>query len=352
MKGMFPVLSLLSIALLLGCLGFGGPEGELFLVPDKADAYLVMKPSAILADEDVINSMKESGTGDIEAQFQKARDELGFDLQKINKATVFMKLDGTTGSSMPYGGAVLYGEFDSNTIAAKLREQGEITEEQYGGFTIYTRDARDVYKSIDGTDEMYSKQPEMSSVAVINSKTAVFGTPETVRDCIDVKNGQKKALAEAGLERVAGAVDKNGMAFFVMRIPDTLKKEAEESETGIVDTKSFSKMTHLGVSFNKAGSNMALRVAVLFQTAKDAEKSSDVLQGLVIMAKGMTEEDSASGKIVRDIKIGADGDMLRASLDATKETWDKLQQEVGKQDVIPQTPDYSQGWEENDGVNN
>ncbi len=322
----------LSVAILLGLYGCLGQEGELYLVPDKADSYLSMKPSAILSDPDFKASLQGVDKQQFDDSLQKAKDEFGMDPLKVTKLIVFMSME-KSGQSAPtqvdttsYGGAVVYGEFDQAKVIEMFKAQGPVEEIQYEGTTIYRRTP-----AATKSESVVTGQPlgdnQMDSIAFADGKTVVFGTVEAVKDCIDVKNGKRKPLSDESLTQVANEAGANSMVLVAMKIPEYVKSAYSQGSSGPVDTSALAKLTHLAASYDKAGSTYQLRVASLFPSGTEAEKAKGVLDGIVVMAKGFTKSGSATEKLAKDLKVGSSGNLVTIGLDMTKETWDKAQAE-------------------------
>ena len=330
------LIALSSVFLLPGCFG---PQGEPYLVPDKADGYAVFKPSVILKDQDFIKSMDEASRTQFEETLRKSKETYGVDLSAITKVTVF--INAARDGPETYAGIIIEGTFDKEKLIGNLKKNGTVTEEQYDGTTIYIYNST---QSETAAQEYVTVRSDVSSVgliAFVTDKQLVYGTEESVKDCIDVKNGRRKALSDGTLDRMSKAVDPEGAVLLSMKVPSSWTNAIAQSGSAPYDTTSFSKATYLSFSYSKTGPSMSLKSAVLFQGAGDAQKSSDVLQGLLSMARGFSKSGSASEKLLKDVKVSSNGEMLSASLEVTKETLDKLQQEMKEQANPPTVPAYS-----------
>ncbi len=334
------LFALLSAFLLFGCLGFG-PQGEPYLVPDKADGYAVLKPSAILSDQDLLKSMNETSRIDFEKSLNEAKDTYGFDPAAITKIIIFMNAEKEAPEA--YTGIIAEGTFDKQKLIGKIREDASVTEEQYDGTTVYKIVPNSQNELDPGQDVRINPPISTSYLAFVTDRQVVYGIEESVKDCIDVKNGKRKALSDGTLDRMSKAVDSDGVVLVVMKIPALWTNAIAQSGSGPYDTTSFSKATHLAFSYGKTGPTMSLKSSVLFRGANDAQKSSDVLQGLLSMARGLSKSGSASEKLLRDIKVNANGEMLSASLEVTKETLDKIEAEMKEQANTQTAQTYSTG---------
>ncbi len=323
-------------ALLFGCLG--GPAGEPFLVPDKADGYVMLKPSSILSDQDFINSMKEAGTADFEDSLKKAKEEMGFDPYSIKALTIFFNTGRDSTDS--YGAAIAEGQFDKTNVVGKLRERGELREEEYGGTAVYyVKDSS--FADLSG-DEVLSKQE--TAFSFVTDKQVVYGSPEAVKDCIDVKSGKRNALKDEKMEKALNAVDTGAVLYAVMRVPESVTQPYAESG-GIIDTNSLSKATYAALSYNKAGSDMSLKISLVYPSAPDSEKAKNVVEGLVSVARGFSKSGSATGKMLESVKVSASGEVLKVYLDFSKEIFEEAQKEWAEMasGQLDQPVDYSSG---------
>ncbi len=335
-RGYLAILALLAVVLLFGC--FGQPAGDLNLVPDKADSYVVIKPVAILSDPDLLSSIKDSTSEDFQGTATKVKEESGIDPYAITKITIFMNMERGSASNDQYGGIILVGQFDKQKIVSKVRENATVEEEQYGGITIY--------KVIGENSDTFSKismNNQITSFAFANDNTALFGTLESVKDCVDVKNGNRQPLKDASLDRAVGAVDSGAMILAAVKIPSSVASSLSQSSGGPFDVKSFGKATYVALSYNKLGSVMSVKLSLLFQTETDAQKAKDVLDGAVSMARGLTKSGSASEKVLGDIRTSSNGDIVSLGLDVTTENWNKLQEELRSSSASGQTGTGSSG---------
>jgi hypothetical protein len=247
-----------SVALLLGLYGCLGQEGELYLVPDKADSYLSIKPSAILSDPDFEASLQGVDKQQFDDSLRKAKDEFGMDPLKLTKMIVFMSMERSGQGSVTqvdttsYGGAVVYGEFDQAKVVEMFKAQGPVGETQYEGITIYRRTPAQGKIAPVATGQPLGDS-QMDSMAFANGKTLVYGTEEAVKDCIDVKNGKRKPLSDASLTQVANEAGANSMVLVAMKMPEYVKSAYSQGSSGPVDTSAIAKLTHLAISYDKRG---------------------------------------------------------------------------------------------------
>ncbi|MFH0817470.1 MAG: thioredoxin family protein [Candidatus Micrarchaeota archaeon] len=329
------VFTVLAVALLFGafgCLG-GGPQNEPYLVPDKADGYAIFKPSAIISDSDFVKSMSEATGSSFEETLQKSKDDLGFDPYSVTKATIFLNSENSNPDRF-YVGMLFEGTFDKQAVIAKLKEKGDLTEEQYEGTTIYKRIAKEQNDA--GAVAINSNANAETYLAFVTDKQVAMGTSESVKDCIDVKNGKRKALKDAILDKVAGAVDSGALAFAAVKIPSSFSKTISSGSSGPVDMTTFSKATHVAFSYNKVGTAMTMKASVLFGSANEAGKALDVLDGLLSMARGFTKSGSATETMVKSVKTGTSESLLTIASEFTKETWDKAQRESAESSATGQ----------------
>ncbi|MFH1448582.1 MAG: hypothetical protein ABIG39_07000 [Candidatus Micrarchaeota archaeon] len=319
------LLAIFATMLLFGC--FGGPGGELNLIPDKANTYIVFKPSEILSDKEFMESVTTAGQqGDFMTELERMEEESGVNPYKLTKATIFLDSERVSGD-YEYWGLIVLGEFDEQKVISKLKEKGTLKEEQYGGFTIYTTPAN--YKI--PAEEIVDLPPRDSgaSLAFINSGTFISGTMEALKDSIDVKNGKRQPLKDEGLDRVTTSVDKDAMLMLAIKVPAALEEEASDmSSSGPFDFSAFSKTTYLALSYGKAESQVSIKVSMLFKTPADATKVTELVEGLLLMSSSMLEDGSESKKLLKNIELSSSGDRFSISLDTTTEQLEKISDEL------------------------
>jgi hypothetical protein len=321
MKKMYFAL-ILAFVLLFGCMG-GEQNGELKVIPEKASGYIIIKPSQLLSDPEVLKTFKGDDPEKFDANLEKVKQDVGIDLYSIQKVTMFLKLNDDAADTEQYGGIIIFGGLDRDKSVATICDKSSIQKEEYEGTTIY---------KIENIDLNTGQQNPMNAIAFLNKDTAVLGSDESVKDTIDVKNGKKKALSDPRLDKAENAVDKNAVVYAAFALPSKLmQKMGEQKSTGPIDTSSLSKLTHVAFSYNKAGSNMGIRMSMLFTGATDAEKTKDVLNGLVSLGKGMMASGSAGEKILKSVALNSNDDTVTASLDITKELYEQFQAEMKHQ---------------------
>lgn len=302
-----------ALALVAGCTVPGA--GEKNLVPAKADFVLTMKVADFFADSDVQGIMKEQ-SDDLEEQLEQAYEETGMDVKKMTKIVMFGESSSFggigSGSSSGYAAGIIYGKFDQAAVISKLKDK-ELKEDSYEGVTIYV------------SDSGYSE----SATAFVEG-TIVAGTTEAVKDVIDVSKGKAKALDDADLNAVAKNIDTSGMLTVVAKIPEEARDQiAQSSSSGSpINTQAFSKLKTVGLSFNKQGSAIDFKVAMLADDASSAGKISDVLDGAISMGKGIVESGSAIEAVLEKTKVESSGEMVKISISTTKQELEDLSEEL------------------------
>ncbi len=334
------LLPLIALVFLFGCFG-GGPEGELNVIPEKANAYAVLRIADMLNDQDFMDSMETADEREeFQTNIQKLKDDFGVDPYAVEKITIFLDTESLSGKDA-YGGLIFFGEVDKGKLLSKIKEKNDLTEIEYNGFMVYEA-SENLGKDISSVE---SDSSSKTTLVFLNSKTVVLGSMEAVKDAIDVKNGNTEPMSNANLDKVSSSVQKNAQIFLAMKMPESLK-DAEDSMSsrGPFDASSLSKMTYLAFSYGKKNSVISLKASMLFESQKDASKVSDLVEGLILMSAGMLDEGSASKKLVKSIEIGSKEDIVTMALDTTKEDIEKVSEEMNEMNSKPYSPSYDDSY--------
>ncbi len=344
------LLGLFTVLMLFGCTGLGGPGPAAptsggSLIPDKADGYAVIKLSAIMNDKEFLDAIEKGSSQSIEEQLARAESESGINFKKTEAFIIFFDTDRMSGTAADqYIGGVFIGEYNKDTLLAKMKENNAVTEEKYEGYTLYLIESQNGGAG----SSLFS-----NGIAFIDDKTIIFGTKFVLRDVIDVKNGKQKALDNANLNTVTGAINKDAMLVVASRIPESARATISEEESGPVSTAAFKKINTVGLSLNKAGESVELKVAMLFDDANSAEKASKAVTGIVNMYSALVKSGSSLETLLNAIKTSADGTLVKVELSATmadlKSAGDEISEmsQPSQPQPTPEYPEYNPEGNEN-----
>jgi len=264
------VLVLMS-ATVVGC---GVSKTATELVPQDANLIAVIQVSKIINDRDLRDAYdeaeKDSGQPQtIEEALDELVEEVGVDLRDCQQAVIFADTTGL--AQVAYLGVIIEGSFDEKQFIDNIEEKTgeELTTSDYKGY------------------ELYTDEREQFGIAFLSDTMLLLGTPEAVKDAIDVSKGDKKKIGGAILDaynRLGDALIK-----FALEFPE----EAREALTeGLVPGEipisldSFEDIDILGFAISKEADTLTAKIDAHFLSTDSAQDAKDTLSGAISLFKG------------------------------------------------------------------
>ena len=316
------ILALFAVALLLfGCTGCKIPfledlMGAQNLIPARVNFVVTVKVADLYNDPDFQSQLQKSGMQEID----ELKEEYGIDISQVSKMIVFGDSSAMSNYYSPFGsfqqayaGALVYAPFNEAEIVSKLKADGDVTEDTYEGFTLYTSGS--------------SSSP--SATAFIDGKVIVSGSVQAVKDVISVKVGKAQPLSNADMDVVSANVNSNALFTAVAVVPSDLRTDLRKQSQGPMSAQAFSNVDTAGLSVNKAGDSVEIRVAFLCDDPAGAEKVGDLIGGTAKMAKGMVQSGSAAETLLDAVEVSTSGSLTFVKLDTTKRVLEDVQSELG-----------------------
>ncbi len=339
------------LVLLFGCLGIGVPSSTVpsatGLIPNKADGYAVIKIASIFNDKDVKDAIEKNQS--VMEDIAKAEKEAGINFRKMDALVFFFNTEKLSGNMADYYlGMIIIGEYNKETVLAKIRENNTVSEETYEGYAIYaTRSNLRIGEYGMGSapftalalltlknSYVQSTPPEQSSpftdTVFLDEKTIVIGSRASVRDVIDVKKGKQKAMENADVKRIVSVINKDAMLVVASKIPESARQGIKEDEKSVINVAAFKKINTAGFSFNKAGDSVEFKLAMLFDDASSASKASKAIEGVFNLYSAFVKSGSSLEKLMNAIKVSADGTLARIELTTTTGELKKVGEEIGE----------------------
>ena len=263
----------LTSATVVGC---GASKTAIELVPQDANLIAAIQVSKIINDRDLRDAYdeaeKDSGQPQtIEEALDELVEEVGVDLRDCQQAVIFA--DTATLAQVGYLGIIIEGSFDEEQFIDNIEEKAgeELTTSDYKGHKLYA-------VVVEGGE---------FGIAFLSDGMLLLGTPEAVKDAIDVSKGDKKKVSGAILDaynRLGDALIK-----FAFEAPE----EAREALTeGLVPGEMpisldpFEDIDILGFAINKKADTLTAKIDAHFLNTDSAQDAKDTLSGAISLFKG------------------------------------------------------------------
>ena len=264
------LMVLLVVSPLLGCSSSsGGATTPIGLVPKKANMVIQADLSKILQDKDLTGIYDQvpkdsSYPQTFDDALAQLRDQYNIDLNSFQEGVFFGDISESS-DEVDYSGAIVKGTFNKNDL---------ITAIQSGSDTEWSTSK---YKDYD----IYSNEVEDSAFAFLNDNMFVIGTTQPVKDVIDVKKGDAKALSGEVLDtynKLGDALIKVAMAV----PPGIAEGDVGQSASEVLGNLSaFDKVKTVGMTVTKDDQSLALNMKLCCADSDSAQSIEDSINGLI-----------------------------------------------------------------------
>jgi hypothetical protein len=175
-------------------------------------------------------------------------------------------------------------------------------------------------KTLSATDykgnQLYTDGGNQYTLVFFSSSMLVFGTPQAVKDCIDVHKGDKQPLTGV----IIDTYNKLGSSTLraASAIPAGASKGLENKipSSSATSTAALSKMDVLGLSLNIGLEDVTVNLDLHFLDATSAQDSKDTISGAISLLKGTTTNAELK-TLLGEIKFSASDVWLISSLKTT-----------------------------------
>jgi len=316
------VMATVIVSLLLGC---GGGDGDgvendsngdpMSLLPGESNmmGYIDL---AWIMDEMDIEGFYESvpkEPGDPQS-FSEILDILG--IEELEEAYMFGDMSDMTASTelleteAGYLGLIVVGQFNQEQLidALETQAEGELVSDDYKGHTIYS----------DTSDEM--------ALAFLSSETLVLGTPESVEDVIDVKEGDRSPIKGEVVNTYNDLG--SGMVKMAMVMPEDAMEEMVQGGTegfdmGLNLFSLFEDMETVGLVIDKSGDSLPIDARICFSNKESAENMKGMLALIIGMmdmeGMEMEEGDEAFFEVIEGMDVKLDGKCVKIGMEITSD---------------------------------
>ena len=217
----------------------------------------------------------------------------GLDLANTYSALFFADIESAGDANNMYAGVIVTGAFSQSTLIERLEEQTRqnLTTTEYKGLTVYMA-AQDKYE-----------------IGLLSQSELVAGTAKAVRDTIDVRRGDQKALSGSvidTLDRLGSAVITGAFAP-PEAIRSQLGKEVPQQYSASLGA--FQNIDAIGFSVDLPGLSVNARVDARFTISSSVQDARDAITGLISIGKGTTQDPNLKA-ILGNIQVTASGSWL------------------------------------------
>ncbi len=290
------------------------------LIPNNASILGNVQVKDIISDKDMINSYNEvdKGPGQPET-FDDAMDQIleniGLDLRDCTEITMFADMALFAGGQ--YLAFIVEGSFKEKDVIDGFEDmsESEFDTRDYKGYKLYFDDEDD------------------TGIVFLSGKMFILGTVDAVEDSIDVSIGDRDRISGVTLDTYNQLGD--SLLRFVFEYPEVARQALNEEQAQNdfpLSTESFSDIDIIGMSIDKEGETVSIRLNPHFKSADSAKDVENTLNGFIMLFKGMGG-DAELSKLLDKIVIVVSGSWVNISMDITtseiEELTESLQEQAG-----------------------
>jgi len=317
MNKIITVVSLVMVGMLLAVMvvGCAGGESEkplpatIELVPSGVDLVAEVKISEILEDPSI------AGNADIVAELDALEEEIGFDLRDFEEGVVFSNIAQTIDDEA-YIAGIVKGTFEEDSLLAAIGDMMDMTLDSvdHKNYKIYADEIQDF------------------ALAFLSDGVFVFGTIQTVKDVIDVREGDKSSVSGMVLDTYNELG--NALIKVVWELPAEYVSQLSADALGDllsglpVDIAPLLHIEAVAFAYNTGEESSIVTVKLLYPTSDAVQQAHTTLNELVGILKiavgsGLLpfEVDKEVVAIILDlidkVEISASGSWLTISMEMT-----------------------------------
>jgi len=197
-------------------------------------------------------------------------------------------------------------------LAVLQKERGEMTTEEYNGYTIYKAAATGEKKPVSGV--------------FLDESNILFGTDAAVRKVIDVH--QKKAdnvWKNESLSVLLKGMNTAAMVWGGFSIPpDTMKQASSQNPM----LGAFSDIRSVIMSFDYKDKSVLAEIKAMSPDEAKNKQMADALNGFKVLGAGAAAKEPLVGELLNKIEIGSASDHVKISANISEELIQSLSQKM------------------------
>ena len=281
------------------------------LVPKQANLVGQVDLSKILQDKDLTgiydkvpkNSSYPQTFDDALAQL---KDQYNIDLNSFQEGLFFADVSGSADQGN-YSGVIVEGTFNESDLIAAIQSAADVqlSTIKYKDYEIYT-------------DEL-----EETAIAFLGNTTIVIGAMQPVKDVIDVKKGDAKALSGEVLDIY------NKLGDAMIKVAVAVPSGVAEGQLGqsasqvLGNLSAFDKVQTVGMTLSGGNSSVALNVKLCCADSDSAQSIEDSINGLIgfmglmMSMSGDQQQNQALDTLLNNVEVSRSDSCVNVSLSMT-----------------------------------
>lgn len=266
------------LLLVIGCGGGGGLPPSEELVPEGANLIAKVLLKEVLANQDIAELYAAlPKDNDVPATLQgllgRTQEKIGIDLRKFSQAVLFGNTD-----REDFFGLIAEGTFDRDALLLDIVQATgvEFTTAEYKGHELRTF--------------TISEEEEEGALVFLDEETLAFGSPEAVRQVVDVLEGDRDSIGGDILATYNDLGDPWLKTAFQLPA-DALEGISEVPLDVPINLQTFRDIQVIGVALDKTGEEIHVRVAAHFATEQSASEAGDAIDGAVKLFRSFLPDE-------------------------------------------------------------
>jgi hypothetical protein len=325
------VILLLLMVLLLAVFPLAGCSNSsvvvtdpIKLVPDKANLIGVIDITSILQDKSLTGIYDTTPKDTSYPQsfydaLSKLKDEYNIDLMGFQEGLFFADVSGSADQGN-YSAVIIEGTFNESDLISAIQSVSgtELSTVMYKDYKIHTDESQG------------------SAIAFLNANTLVVGEMQPVKDVIDVKVGDAKALSGGVLDTY------NKLGDALIKLAVAVPSGVAEGQLGdsasqiLGNLSAFDKVKSVGMTLSKNDKSVALDVKLCCTDSDSAQSIEQTINGLITFAQfltGMSEnqqQNQALDTLLNKVKVTRSDTCVSINITATLTEIEDLIQSYGQ----------------------
>jgi hypothetical protein len=316
---------LLVVSPLIGCSNSnGGAINPIGLVPKNANVVGHVDLSKILPDNDLTGIYDKvpkdsSYPQTFDDALAKLKEEYNIDLKNFKEGVFFGDISGSKEQGN-YFGVIIEGTFNKSDLIAAIQSAAgtELSTIKYKDYEIHT-------------DEL-----QESAIAFLSDNMLVIGAMEPVKDVIDVKKGDAKAVSGEVLDNY------NKLGYALIKVAVAVPSGVAEGQLGesasqvLGDLSAFDKVKSVGMTLSKNNESVALDVKLCCADSDSAQSIEQSINGLIIFAEFLTsmsenqQQNQVLDTLLNKVEVGRSDSCVNITITATLAEIEGLIQSSGQ----------------------
>ncbi len=281
----------------------------LSLLPSDAKGVVVVDVHRIMQTEAAVKAIADSKK---KAEYDEFVQTSGVDPQK-DIFFIVGAVMGELGQKEMDGVALVNLKYQKEKLLALLqKDKGEMTTEEYSGFTVYTAASAEDKKPVSGV--------------FLDESNILVGTAPAVKRVIDVH--LKKAdniWKNENVSTLLKGMNTNAMLWAGFAVPpDTMKQASSQNPM----LGAFANIQAIVLSFDHKDQNVLAEIKAMSPGADTNKQMADALNGFKALGAGAAAKEPLAGELLNKIEISSAEDHVKISAIIPDTLIDSLSQKM------------------------